>query len=78
MSSEEERVKVWVEIRKASCLINRVGGNTVELLLWSRGRSVSEVRRRIHRIIYGGHTAGTERNYSHRGTLRIGTRNLKF
>ena len=73
MISEEERVQVWGEIRKASRLINRAGGNTVELLLWSRGRSVRAVRRRIHRILYGGQTAGTERNYSHIGTVRIET-----
>ena len=45
---------VWAEIREAAGLINRAGGNPVELLLWSRGKSLSAVREEIRRIVEGG------------------------
>ena len=56
MISEEEARQanlVWAEIREAAGLINRAGGNPVEILLWSRGKSLSAVREEIRRIVEG-------------------------
>ena len=63
MISEEEATQVWTEIREAAGLVRRAGGNPVEILLWSRGKTLSAVREEIRRIVYGG-VAGTEWNCS--------------
>ena len=54
MISEKEVTQVWTEIREAAGLVSRAGGNPVEILLWSRGKTLSAVREEIRRIVYGG------------------------
>ena len=55
LSEEETRetTLVWTEIREAAGLVSRAGGNPVEILLWSRGKTLSAVREEIRRIVYG-------------------------
>ena len=40
--------------RQSARQVSRAGGNPVELLLWSQGRTLPVVREEIRRIIYGG------------------------
>ena len=48
---EDEKSLIWKEIKKSASAINKAGGNTIWLLLWSRGKSLMEVQRRIDIII---------------------------
>ena len=48
---ESEESLIWREIKKSASAINKVGGNTISLLLWSKGKSLMEVQRRINLII---------------------------
>ena len=48
---ETDKSLIWKEIRSSSSRINKAGGNTIELLLWSRGRVIKEVQQRIEFII---------------------------
>ena len=50
----EEATQVWAEIREAAGQISRAGENPVELLLWSRGKTLAEVREEIRRMVFGG------------------------
>ena len=52
-SMESEKSKIWKEIKSFASAINRAGGNTVGLLLWSRGKSLEEVQQEIEIIIAG-------------------------
>jgi hypothetical protein len=42
-----EHVLIWNEIKKAAPDINKSGGNPVEILLWSRGKTLVEVKRKL-------------------------------
>ena len=48
---ESEQTLIWKEIRKFSSAINKAGGNTIALLLWSRDKSLLEVQVRIEDMI---------------------------
>ena len=48
---ESEDSLIWKEIKKSSSLINRAGGNTISLLLWSKGKTLTKVQRRINFIV---------------------------
>ena len=39
-----EKLMIWLEIKKAAPAIMKAGGNTVEILLWSQGKTLEEVR----------------------------------
>ena len=43
--------QIWLEIRAASSEINKAGGNAIELLLWSQGKHLWEVQRKIKFIL---------------------------
>ena len=43
--------QIWLEIRAASSEINKAGGNAIELLLWSHGKQLWEVQRKIKFIL---------------------------
>ena len=51
---EAEKIIIWREIRAASGAINAVGGNPVELLIWSDKRRLEEVRKRIEFVLIEG------------------------
>ena len=38
-----EKMVIWLEIKRAAPAIMKAGGNTVEILLWSQGKSLEEV-----------------------------------
>ena len=42
-----EHVIIWNEIKKAAPDITKSGGNPVEILLWSRGKTLEEVKRKL-------------------------------
>ena len=64
-SMESEKSKIWKEIKSFASAINKAGGNTVGLLLWSRGKSLEEVQKEIEIIIAGhGGMIGTSRGNS--------------
>ena len=48
---EREESLIWREIKKSASAINKVGGNTISLLLWSKGKTLLEVQRMIDLII---------------------------
>ena len=48
---DSEKSLIWKEIKNSASAINKAGGNTICLLLWSRGKSFVEVQRRIDFII---------------------------
>ena len=48
---ESEESLIWEEIKKSASSITRAGGNTITLLLWSKGRTLMEVQRRISFIV---------------------------
>ena len=52
MSETEKRI-IWAEIKQAAPGIFKSGGNAVDLLLWSQGRRLSEVRGRLQRVREG-------------------------
>ena len=39
-----EKLLIWNEIKKAAPAIMRAGGNAVEILIWSQGKTLEEVR----------------------------------
>ena len=49
----EENILVWLEVKYAAPLIIKAGGNPIEVLLWSRGKSLYEVRRFLGRSCPG-------------------------
>ena len=49
MSETEKRI-IWAEIKQAAPGIFKSGGNAVDVLLWSQGRRLSEVRGRLQRV----------------------------
>ena len=48
---EDEESLICKEIKNFASAINKAGGNTIWLLLWSRGKSLVDVQRRIDFII---------------------------
>ena len=51
MAIVSDKSLIWLEIRKAAPAINKAGGNAIELLIWSQGRHLREVQRRIKFIL---------------------------
>merc|ERR1712062_213950 len=45
----EERILVWLEVKQSAPQIIKGGGNPIEVLLWSRGKSLYEVRKFLGR-----------------------------
>ena len=58
MSSQKSLI--WIAIRKAASDINKAGGNTIELLLWSQDRRLPDVQRRIESILETSSSADFE------------------
>ena len=48
---ESEESLNWEEIKKSASSITRAGGNTITLLLWSKGRTLMDFQRRISFIV---------------------------
>ena len=46
-----EKSEIWLEIKKAASEINKAGGNAIELLIWSQGKHLWEVQRRIQFVL---------------------------
>ena len=46
-----EKSEIWLEIKKAAPEINKAGGNAIELLIWSHGKHLWEVQRRIQFVL---------------------------
>ena len=53
-----EEVLIWIEIKNAASNILKTGGNPIEVLLWSKGKTLEEVKFRLH----GEKPATKERN----------------
>ena len=49
-------------------------GNTIELLLWSRGRDLAEVRRRIRGLLDQGENAGNVSGFPYNLSREDGVR----
>ena len=48
-----EKMLIWHEIKRAAPAIMKAGGNAVEILIWSQGRSLEEVRDLLRRDTSG-------------------------
>ena len=44
MDMSKEKILIWKEIKNAAPSILKANGNPVEILLWSQGRTLEEVR----------------------------------
>ena len=42
-----EKTLIWNEIKKAAPDITKDGGNPIEILLWSQGKTLDEVKRKL-------------------------------
>ena len=51
LTMASEKSLIWLEIKKAAPEINKVGGNAIELLIWSQGKGLAEVQRKIQGIL---------------------------
>ena len=51
LTMASEKSLIWLEIKKAAPEINKVGGNAIELLIWSQGKGLAEVQRKIQVIL---------------------------
>ena len=43
-----EELLIWIEIKNAASNILKTGGNPIEVLLWSKGKTLEEVKFRLH------------------------------
>ena len=52
---------IWLEIKKAAPAIMKAGGNAVEILIWSQGKTLEEVRL----VLWGEETIETFEQKKH-------------
>ena len=56
-----EKLMIWLEIKKAAPAIMKAGGNAVEILIWSQGKTLEEVRL----VLWGEETIETFEQKKH-------------
>ena len=56
-----EKLMIWLEIKKAAPSIMKAGGNAVEILIWSQGKTLEEVRL----VLWGEETIETFEQKKH-------------
>ena len=57
-----EKLQIWAEIKKQAPSIIKAGGNPVDLLLWSQGKTLSIINfQKSTIIIFNMSRAGTEK-----------------